>query len=241
MSESTGRSRKEAAPRTANKGKSIKPSTKTRAAATKSSPPKPRPRRPRPSAEALAASQKPVSGVTDAAFRLVHEVRPLHYHVHLLPDLVRGTFRGEVAIDLEVKRQTTSVELHAADLILDHAQVERRDDKGERPATPARRFGVAAPDPYAPQPSVAIVPHGARETVGDQVPASVWPRTGAPQPRLSRHLAKATAWPLRGRGKRPAATCSRSSRQPTRGASFPASTSPSSRRASPSRSPRAPI
>jgi puromycin-sensitive aminopeptidase len=127
--------------------------------------------KPRPSArksaaakEKAAAKVKPAA-VTDAAFRLSRDVIPSHYHVHVLPDLVRGTFRGEVAIDLELKRQTPSIELHAADLVIDHAELIRLAPDGKRPPAPQRKFGVAAPDPLAPQPAVAMVPHGARETV----------------------------------------------------------------------------
>jgi puromycin-sensitive aminopeptidase len=126
---------------------------------------KPRPpRKPAASKEKTAAKVKPAA-VTDAAFRLTREVIPSHYHVHVLPDLVRGTFRGEVAIDLELKKQTPSVELHAADLVIDHAELIRLGTDGKRPPAPRRKFGVAAPDPLAPQPAVAMVPHGARETV----------------------------------------------------------------------------
>jgi puromycin-sensitive aminopeptidase len=116
-------------------------------------------------AKGKAAEKTRPAAVTDAAFRLPREVVPSHYHVHVLPDLVRGTFRGEVAIDLELKRQTPSIELHAADLVIDHAELIRLAADGKRPPAPQRKFGVAAPDPLAPQPAVAMVPHGARETV----------------------------------------------------------------------------
>lgn len=126
---------------------------------------KPRPPRKSASSKEKAAAKAKPAAVTDAAFRLTRDVIPAHYHVHVLPDLVRGTFRGEVAIDLELKKQTPSIELHAADLVIDHAELIRLGTDGKRPPAPRRKFGVAAPDPLAPQPAVAMVPHGARETV----------------------------------------------------------------------------
>jgi puromycin-sensitive aminopeptidase len=54
-------------------------------------------------------------------FRLPTDVRPLEYDLHLEPDLVAGTFRGEVRITLRLERARREVVLHAADLTIERA------------------------------------------------------------------------------------------------------------------------
>ena len=61
--------------------------------------------------------------VPDDEFRLSTQVRPSHYAVHLGPDLEAGTFRGEVTIDLAVARPQAAIELHAADLTIEGAEL----------------------------------------------------------------------------------------------------------------------
>ncbi|HYC22531.1 MAG TPA: M1 family aminopeptidase [Candidatus Bathyarchaeia archaeon] len=93
----------------------------------------------------------------DSAFRLSGEARPTHYQVHVVPDLAAGTFRGDVAIDLQLKPNASGVELHAADLTIDHAElVVLREGTHPRPEE-----GVAS----GPEPAAAIVPHPPRETI----------------------------------------------------------------------------
>ncbi|HEY8516552.1 MAG TPA: M1 family metallopeptidase [Candidatus Binatia bacterium] len=174
--------------RAASAGKS-RPATKKTAQAAKSTPAKKRPAaaptgrastsgkaakstsRPRPS-RAKAAGKKArktkaralLKPTTDAAFRLPRDVKPIRYHVHILPDLVRANFRGEVMIELELKHQRPSIELHAADITIDHAEIAPRDGKPQKPPKPM----VPGAKPVGPpinQVAVAIVPHGARETV----------------------------------------------------------------------------
>ena len=103
--------------------------------------------------------------MTDAAFRLPREVKPLHYHVHILPDLVRNNFRGEVVIELELKHQRPSIELHAADITIDHAEIAPRGEKAKKALAKPFLPGAKPVGPPINQVAVAIVPHGARETV----------------------------------------------------------------------------
>jgi puromycin-sensitive aminopeptidase len=81
--------------------------------------------------------------VNDAEFRLSPHARPSHYAVHVALDLEAGTFRGEVSFDLETSRSQSSIELHAADLTIEKAEVLTRS--ATHSATP--------------------VPHPKRETV----------------------------------------------------------------------------
>lgn len=56
-------------------------------------------------------------------FRLAPDVRPSRYDVHLVPDLAAGTFRGEVRIDVQLKKARREIVLHAAELTIDHAAI----------------------------------------------------------------------------------------------------------------------
>lgn len=107
----------------------------------------------------------PPKPMTDAAFRLPREVKPTHYHVHILPDLVRANFRGEVVIELDLKHQRPSIELHAADITIDHAEIAPRGEKAKKAITKPVLPGAKPVGPPINQVAVAIVPHGARETV----------------------------------------------------------------------------
>ncbi len=132
--------------------------------------PSAKPRRPavRPKAKSKARARKAKLApklTTDAAFRLSRDVRPSHYHVHILPDLVRSTFRGEVVIELDLKRQRQTIELHAADITIDHAEIAPRDAKAKPPQPKVHVPGAKPVGPPINQMAVAIVPHGARETV----------------------------------------------------------------------------
>jgi puromycin-sensitive aminopeptidase len=57
-------------------------------------------------------------------FRLAPDVRPSDYRLHLEPDLDAGTFRGEVRIDVRLERPRAEVALHAAELVIEHADAE---------------------------------------------------------------------------------------------------------------------
>src|SRR5437899_1805928 len=54
-------------------------------------------------------------------FRLPADVRPTDYTLHLIPDLGRGVFRGEVRIALRLRRPRAEVTLHAAELTITRA------------------------------------------------------------------------------------------------------------------------
>ena len=53
--------------------------------------------------------------------RLSPDVRPREYDLHLTPDLAAGTFRGTVAITLDLAKPRKDVTLHAADLAITRA------------------------------------------------------------------------------------------------------------------------
>ena len=149
--------------------KAAAPATKPVAAAkavvapTKPAPPKkPAKKKAKPKAKKPKVVLKPM---TDAAFRLPREVKPTHYHVHILPDLVRSNFRGEVVIELELKHQRPSIELHAADITIDHAEIAPRGEKARKALAKPILPGAKPVGPPINQMAVAIVPHGARETV----------------------------------------------------------------------------
>jgi puromycin-sensitive aminopeptidase len=94
--------------------------------------------------------------IPDEEFRLASDVWPLHYAVHVTPDLEAGTFQGEVTIDLQLDRARDAIELHAADLTIALAEIGRRGDA--RSATPVlhpRRETVELrfPEPLPPGPA----------------------------------------------------------------------------------------
>ncbi|MFM8411677.1 MAG: M1 family metallopeptidase, partial [Alphaproteobacteria bacterium] len=106
--------------------------------------------------------------MTDSAFRLSPDFRPREYRVHVLPDLVQGKFRGELIIDLDLKRSTPSIELHCADIAIDHAEVaypDVPDTTATRPWMSGRQPTAGAGPVAMRQTAVAIVPHAPRETV----------------------------------------------------------------------------
>lgn len=188
-----GTSKTDAAHRVAKKTATAKPATakatpgkpapaaKTRPAKTAAAPaaraagaPQPKKKveakkRVRPTAKkGKARTRKPKvlpKPLTDAAFRLPRDVKPTHYHVHILPDLVRANFRGEVVIELELKHQRPSIELHAADITIDHAEIAPRGEKAKKALAKPVLPGAKPVGPPINQVAVAIVPHGARETV----------------------------------------------------------------------------
>jgi puromycin-sensitive aminopeptidase len=178
---SSAAKKKAAAPKTrARAGSAAKPTRKSTAAATaktarhplaarparKPAPAKKRPAKPKSKPKAKPKKAKSaVKPTTDAAFRLPREVRPTHYHVHILPDLVRNSFRGEVVVELELKHQRPSIELHAADITIDHAEIAPRGEKALKALAKPVLPSAKPVGPPINQVAVAIVPHGARETV----------------------------------------------------------------------------
>ncbi|HYE99680.1 MAG TPA: M1 family metallopeptidase, partial [Planctomycetota bacterium] len=59
-------------------------------------------------------------------FRLPSDAVPKAYRLTLEPDLNTLTFRGEVAIDLDLRRETRDVTLHAVDLDILEARIDGR-------------------------------------------------------------------------------------------------------------------
>ena len=58
----------------------------------------------------------PVIRRGDGSFRLPEDVRPEAYHIHVVPDLNRGIFRGEEIIEITLDRSRSVIQVHAADL-----------------------------------------------------------------------------------------------------------------------------
>lgn len=142
------------------------PAPAVAAAAPARKPTPPAKKRTKPKAKPKPSKPKVVAKpTTDAAFRLPREVKPTQYHVHILPDLVRSNFRGEVVVELELKHQRPSIELHAADITIDHAEIAPRGEKAKKALAKPILPGAKPVGPPINQVAVAIVPHGARETV----------------------------------------------------------------------------
>jgi aminopeptidase N len=83
--------------------------------------------------------------VTDE-FRLPAAVAPRAYRLALEPDLDALTFKGEVAIDLDVKSPTREVVLHAANLDIVSARLGG-DSLEIRPEPARERIALVAPKP----------------------------------------------------------------------------------------------
>ena len=72
-------------------------------------------------------SDNPASGHSDpsAGHRLPYSVEPVRYALRLAPDLAAATFSGEVHIEVEIREPVSEIVLHAAELDVDRAGVER--------------------------------------------------------------------------------------------------------------------
>ena len=129
----------------------------------KKAPIKPTPRRKTvaKASPTITVTRPKASSRADAGFRLNRDILPIHYQIHLVPDLNRGHFRGESLIQIEILKATSTIELHAADMILDHAQIVPTGGQIYRPS--------------APPPSATPAQRGAR---GQEIASSVTPRPG---------------------------------------------------------------
>ena len=58
-----------------------------------------------------------------SAARLPQSVIPNHYAITIAPDLVAETYRGDEAIDVDVKEPVSSITMHAIDLDFRDVQV----------------------------------------------------------------------------------------------------------------------
>lgn len=56
-----------------------------------------------------------MSGSTEIR-RLLRNLFPLSYDLHICPDLDKLTFTGNVVVELNVERDTTEIRLHSLDL-----------------------------------------------------------------------------------------------------------------------------
>jgi puromycin-sensitive aminopeptidase len=91
-----------------------------------------------------APHAEPAASAKRLGLRLSSTIRPLAYRIHIHVDPARDdSYRGEVEIDVECKEAFRRVELHAVDLVLQHAAIEQQ--------------GLHVP--------AAIEPHPERETI----------------------------------------------------------------------------
>ncbi len=112
-----------------------------------------------------APQAAPTERRPDNAFRLADCCAPTSYHVHLIPDLNRGLFRGEVLIELDVFRPTAIVEFHAVDLTIDRAVIAPRAPQSHVPSALPRHSPTTIERPNQPIAAAAITPRPTRETV----------------------------------------------------------------------------
>lgn len=64
-------------------------------------------------------------------WRLSRDVLPVAYHLTLTPDLANFTFRGQETVEIEVKRPTAKITLHALDLKIESAVAEWDGEYGD--------------------------------------------------------------------------------------------------------------
>lgn len=113
----------------------------------------------------------PVVGRGDSSFRLPEDVQPEAYHVHVVPDLNRGIFRGEEIIEITLERGRSVIQVHAADLELDRAEITPRGQAQIKPAGTPRRPSFAAS--RSPIEAIEFTAHPSRETVEIRFPRSL--------------------------------------------------------------------
>ena len=113
----------------------------------------------------------PVIRRGDASFRLSNDVRPEAYHVHIVPDLNRGIFRGEEIIEIEIDRGRSVIQLHAAELELDRAEITPRGEPSIKPAGTPRHPTFATS--RSPIEAIEFTAHPTRETVEIRFPRSL--------------------------------------------------------------------
>src|SRR3989344_6299701 len=58
-------------------------------------------------------AKKKISGV-----RLTDRIIPIHYKIHLTPDLDEFIFEGKEEITLEIKKSTNKITLHSAEIAI---------------------------------------------------------------------------------------------------------------------------
>lgn len=169
--------KKPAATRSVKKTASKKATPARRTPAKKTAPKKAAPAK---SARRAAAARPPRGGPKtnapvvrrgDTSFRLSEDVRPDTYHVHVVPDLNRGIFRGEEIIEIELSRGRSVIQLHAAELELDRAEITPRGEPSiKTPGTPRRPTFAASRSPVE---AVEFTAHPTRETVEIKFPRSL--------------------------------------------------------------------
>jgi puromycin-sensitive aminopeptidase len=98
---------------------------------------------------------------TDSSFRLPRDVAPETYHVHIIPDLNRAIFRGEEIIEVVLEKGRSSIQVHAAELEIDRAEIS------VRPAAPG--------EPLLTIEAVEFITHPGRETIELKFPRTLKP------------------------------------------------------------------
>ena len=104
-------------------------------------------------------SDNPAPGHTDpsAGHRLPYTVEPVRYALRLAPDLAAATFSGEVHIEVEIREPTAEIVLHAAELDVDGATVERTGVQPitgrVRPDAASERVTIAFSETLGPGPA----------------------------------------------------------------------------------------
>ncbi len=137
----------------------------------KPSPPKPPP----PPAPTRAAQAAPAARRPDNAYRLPDVCAPAAYHVHLIPDLNRGLFRGELLIEIDIWRETPVIELHALGLTIARAEIAPRTAQSHVASALPRNPLASIGKPTRAIPTGQIVPHPIRETVELRFPEPLRP------------------------------------------------------------------
>ncbi|MDG2305951.1 MAG: M1 family metallopeptidase [Candidatus Binatia bacterium] len=115
----------------------------------------------------------PVIRRGDGSFRLPEDVRPEAYHIHVVPDLNRGIFRGEEIIEITLDRSRSVIQVHAADLELDRAEITPRGEGQTKTAGAPRKPSYAAS--HSPVEATEFTAHPSRETVEIRFPRSLQP------------------------------------------------------------------
>ncbi len=115
----------------------------------------------------------PVVRRGDSSYRLPEDVRPEAYHVHVVPDLNRGIFRGEEIIEITLDRGRSAIHVHATEIELDRAEITPRGEGQIKPAGTPRHPSFAAS--RSPIEAVEFTAHPARETVEIRFPRPLPP------------------------------------------------------------------
>ena len=121
----------------------------------------------------VATTKAKAPARSDISFRLSRNVVPSKYQVHLMPDLNRGHFRGETLIHIEIHKATQTIELHAADMEIDHAQIMPTGGQIYRPSAPPPGASPAQQGARGRVMATSITPRPGRETIEIRFPSKL--------------------------------------------------------------------